>query len=141
MRIVSAGLVDYQSPAYAAEYETFVHRIRSAEKRASDDPGLPFTRAVARSLFKLMAYKDEYEVARLYTDGTFKRYLTDVFEGDYSLNFHLMPPIFAPVDTATGLPGKRRFPGFTSLMFRILCALQVSAWYPFRSFWLPARTD
>ena len=113
-------LVDYQSPAYAAEYETFVHRIRSAEKRASDDPGLPFTRAVARSLFKLMAYKDEYEVARLYTDGTFKRYLTDVFEGDYSLNFHLMPPIFAPVDTATGLPGKRRFPGFTSLMFRIL---------------------
>ena len=113
-------LVDYQSPAYAARYETFVEQIRSAETRADSDPGLPFTRAVARSLFKLMAYKDEYEVARLYTDGAFRRYLNDVFEGDYSLAFHLMPPVFGPTDPATGLPGKRRFPGFTYLLFRVL---------------------
>ena len=58
--------------------------------------------AVARYLFKLMAYKDEYEVARLYADGAFQRQLEQAFEGDLKLEFHLAPPMFARRDPTTG---------------------------------------
>ena len=61
---------------------------------------------MARSLFKLMAYKDEYEVARLYTGDAFRAQLQDQFEGEYSLRFHMAPPIFARKDPRTGVPRK-----------------------------------
>lgn len=90
----SAFLIDYQDAAYAARYADFVSRVREAESaRAPGSTAL--TEAVARYLFKLMAYKDEYEVARLYTSGEFKRQLEQQFEGDYTLQFHLAPPLLA----------------------------------------------
>jgi indolepyruvate ferredoxin oxidoreductase len=76
-------LTGYQDRAYARRFADFVARVRVREAALGADPSLPFTRAVARSLLKLMAYKDEYEVARLYTDGEFLRTLAQQFEGDH----------------------------------------------------------
>ena len=76
---------------------------RCARRRAAAAPAsTELTEAVAKNLFKLMAYKDEYEVARLYTDGSFAKKLSDKFDGDYKLKFYLAPPIFAKRDEAAG---------------------------------------
>jgi indolepyruvate ferredoxin oxidoreductase len=89
-------LTGYQNAAWAQRFETAVRRAWQAEQAcAGSDAALPLTRAVARSLMKLMSYKDEYEVARLYTDGSFQRQLADQFEGDVKLEFHMAPPLFA----------------------------------------------
>jgi indolepyruvate ferredoxin oxidoreductase len=87
-----AHLTGYQDAAYARRYADFVARVRQREAALAGDAQLPFTRAVAQSLLKLMAYKDEYEVARLYTDGEFRRALTEQFEGGTSLEFYMAPP-------------------------------------------------
>ncbi len=93
----TAFLVDYQDQAYANRYRALVERVRTVEQ---DKVGgsTALTETVARYLFKLMAYKDEYEVARLYTSGEFQRRLQQQFEGDYQLRFHLAPPLFAKKD-------------------------------------------
>jgi indolepyruvate ferredoxin oxidoreductase len=89
-------LSGYQDAAWARRYASAVERVRAAERAcAGVDPQLPLTRAVARSLAKLMSYKDEYEVARLYTDGSFRRQLAEQFEGDLKLEFHMAPPMIA----------------------------------------------
>ncbi|CAG1018669.1 hypothetical protein BURC_03474 [Burkholderiaceae bacterium] len=85
-------LTGYQDAAYAAQYQSFVEKVRAAE-RPLDSHKL--TEAVARYLFKLMAYKDEYEVARLHTDRSFHDKIAAQFEGDYTLNFHMAPPLIA----------------------------------------------
>jgi indolepyruvate ferredoxin oxidoreductase len=91
-----AHLTGYQNAAWAQRFETAVRRAQQAEQAcAGSDALLPLTRAVARSLMKLMSYKDEYEVARLYTDGSFQRQLADQFEGDVKLEFHMAPPLLA----------------------------------------------
>lgn len=93
----AAFLVEYQDAAYANRYRSLVERVRRAEAdRIGGSTAL--TETVARYLFKLMAYKDEYEVARLYTSGDFQRRLQQQFEGDYQLRFHLAPPLFAKKD-------------------------------------------
>ncbi len=93
----AAFLVEYQDAAYANRYRSLVERVRAAEAdRIGGSTAL--TETVARYLFKLMAYKDEYEVARLYTSGDFQRRLQQQFEGDYQLRFHLAPPLFAKKD-------------------------------------------
>lgn len=93
----AAFLVDYQDAAYANRYRDLVARVRATEaERIGGSTAL--TETVARYLFKLMAYKDEYEVARLYTSGDFQRRLQQRFEGDYQLRFHLAPPLFAKKD-------------------------------------------
>ncbi|HEL4269132.1 MULTISPECIES: indolepyruvate ferredoxin oxidoreductase family protein [Stenotrophomonas] len=93
----AAFLVEYQDAAYANRYRSLVERVRAAEAdRIGGSTAL--TETVARYLFKLMAYKDEYEVARLYTSGDFQRRLQQQFEGDYQLRFHLAPPLFARKD-------------------------------------------
>src|SRR3546814_18672255 len=81
-------------------------------------------RAVARYDFKLMAIKDEYEVARLYADGSFERKLREQFEGDFKLRFHLAPPSFAPRDPQTGQLKKLTFGPWMLPAFRALAALQ-----------------
>jgi indolepyruvate ferredoxin oxidoreductase len=88
-------LIDYQDPAYAKRYANLVATVRATEQKLIASSELPLTSAVARYAFKLMAYKDEYEVARLFTNGQFKERLAQVFEGDYSLKLHLAPPLFA----------------------------------------------
>lgn len=89
-------LTDYQNAVYAQEYRRFVDKVQAAEARLGTSTRL--TEAVARYLFKLMAYKDEYEVARLHTDPAFTQKLADMFEGDYKLIHHLAPPISARKD-------------------------------------------
>ncbi len=86
-------LTGYQDAAYAAQYTAFVQKVQQAEARLGPDRRL--SEAVARYLFKLMAYKDEYEVARLHTDPAFVKKIADMFEGDYKLVHHLAPPLTA----------------------------------------------
>ncbi|HYD75800.1 indolepyruvate ferredoxin oxidoreductase family protein [Ramlibacter sp.] len=88
-------LTGYQGKAYARRYADFVARVRTREAALGADSSLPFTRAVAQSLLKLMAYKDEYEVARLYTDGEFLQSLHQQFEGDPQLEFYMAPPLLS----------------------------------------------
>jgi indolepyruvate ferredoxin oxidoreductase len=87
-----AFLTGYQDAAYAASYKGFVDQVRAAEKPLG---GNKLSDAVARYLFKLMAYKDEYEVARLHTDRAFTDKIAGMFEGDYKLVHHLAPPAIA----------------------------------------------
>jgi len=117
-------LTGYQSARYAARYRRTVERVRAAEGRAV--PGsTALTEAVVRSLFKLMAYKDEYEVARLYTDGSFERQVASAFEGEnLRYEFHLAPPLFARKDPATGLPRKMSFGPGMMKVFRVLARLK-----------------
>ncbi|WP_447783568.1 indolepyruvate ferredoxin oxidoreductase family protein [Stenotrophomonas bentonitica] len=89
-------LTEYQDAAYAARYRALVDRVRTAEWDKAGSTAL--TETVARYYFKLMAYKDEYEVARLYTSGEFQRRLEQQFEGDFQVHFHLAPPLFAKKD-------------------------------------------
>jgi indolepyruvate ferredoxin oxidoreductase len=86
-------LTGYQNAAYAAEYRAFVDKVRSAEAKIGS--GTALTEAVAKYLFKLMAYKDEYEVARLHTDPSFLAKIAAQFEGDVKLVHHLAPPLLA----------------------------------------------
>jgi indolepyruvate ferredoxin oxidoreductase len=101
-------LTDYQDSDYASRYVEFVDLVRNAEQSAV--PGsTELTEAVARYLFKLMAYKDEYEVARLYTQTDFLARIANQFEGDYRVNLHLAPPLWAKPDPVTGEARKRVF--------------------------------
>lgn len=102
------ALVRYQDRAYADRYMKTVALAQRAGDAASDSKGL-FVRSVAEGLFKLMAYKDEYEVARLYTDDAFEQRLRDQFDGDFKLRFSLAPPIFSKRDPVTGHFRKRSF--------------------------------
>ncbi len=100
-------LTAYQDAAYAQAYRDVVERVAARERELAPDARTPrLAMAVARGLFKLMAYKDEYEVARLYTGEAFQAQLKGQFEGDYSLRFHMAPPIFARKDPRTGVPRK-----------------------------------
>ena len=100
-----SDLTAYQNANYAHRYIALVSRLRDAEsKRAKGLSGL--TDAVARHYYKLLAYKDEYEVARLFSDGRFARQINGLFEGDYRLTFHMAPPLFARPDADSGRPRK-----------------------------------
>ena len=102
----AAHLTAYQNSAYATPYRQLVARVMQAEQAMADaDVALPLTRAVALNYAKLLTCKDEYEVARLYTDGSFKKALDAAFEGNYHLQFHLAPPLLAGLD-ASGSPKK-----------------------------------
>ena len=101
-----ADLTAYQDADYARQYQDVVERVAARERELAPDAKPRLALAVARSLFKLMAYKDEYEVARLYTGDAFRAQLQDQFEGEYSLRFHMAPPIFARKDPRTGVPRK-----------------------------------
>ncbi|MEX0814674.1 MAG: DUF6537 domain-containing protein, partial [Dongiaceae bacterium] len=116
-------LVGYQDAAYAARYRALVERVRRTEaERAPGFAGL--AEAVARSYFKLLAYKDEYEVARLYTDGAFLKQVAEQFEGDYRLEFHLAPPLLAERDPDTGHLKKRGYGPWLLTAFRLLARLK-----------------
>jgi indolepyruvate ferredoxin oxidoreductase len=115
-------LAAYQNRAYAERYERQVAAIRAAEETAA--PGsTALSEAVARNLFKLMAIKDEYEVARLYTDGSFAKQIAAQFEGYERLEFHLAPPILGRTGS-DGKPAKSTFGPWMMTGFRILAALK-----------------
>jgi indolepyruvate ferredoxin oxidoreductase len=128
-----AFLTEYQDPAYAARYATLVKRVRKAEAAyVGTDTAL--TGAVARALFKLMAYKDEYEVARLYTETDFLKRVADRFDGPYELHFHLAPPILGDRDAESGHLRKRSFGPWMLSVFRVLAKLRRLRGTPFDIF-------
>ena len=114
-------LTGYQNPAYAARYRALVDRVRSRERELNSTK---LSEAVARYYAKLLAYKDEYEVARLHADGALERKIGNMFEGDYRLVFHLSPPLLARRDPLTGEPRKMRFGGWMLPVFRMLKSLR-----------------
>jgi indolepyruvate ferredoxin oxidoreductase len=116
-------LTAYQDRAYAARYEALVARVREAEARAM--PGVAeLADSVARYYFKLLAIKDEYEVARLYAESDFAARVATQFEGDYKLTFNLAPPIFNKPDPVTGLPRKSVYGPWTMKAFGVLAKLR-----------------
>jgi indolepyruvate ferredoxin oxidoreductase len=117
-----AFLTNYQNAAYAERYRARVVGIAKAEREKTPDK-MGLADAVARYLFKLMAIKDEYEVARLYTDGSFARQLATTFDGDVRLEFHLAPPILVRKD-ASGLPRKTSFGPWMMKAFGVLAGLR-----------------
>lgn len=118
----SALLTDYQNAALAGRYRKLVARVRSAATQDGFGDELP--RAVAINYAKLLAYKDEYEVARLYTDGKFQKQIRDQFDGDFQISFNLAPPMLPGVDAA-GRPRKRAFKGSMMLpLFRLLAKMR-----------------
>ncbi|MBN7763950.1 indolepyruvate ferredoxin oxidoreductase family protein [Nitratireductor aquibiodomus] len=126
-----AFLTDYQNAAYAARYRRLVDRVRAAEAPFGSDA---VSRAVARSLFKLMAYKDEYEVARLHTQTGFSTRIAEEFEGDYRIVHHLAPPFLASGTDARGRPLKREFGPWVRLPFRMLARMKRLRGTPFDPF-------
>ena len=113
-------LTDYQNAAYAADYRAFVEKVRAAEAPLSSTK---LTEAVARYLFKLMAYKDEYEVARLHTDKKFTDKIASQFEGDYKLVHHLAPPLLAKKN-AKGELVKQQMGGWIRPAFGLLAKMK-----------------
>jgi indolepyruvate ferredoxin oxidoreductase len=113
----------YQNAAYARRYFDRIRQVRDAEAaRIGETTAL--TEAAARALFKVMSYKDEYEVARLYTEGDFLARVADQFEGPYELRFHLAPPLLATRDPATGHLQKRVYGSWMLGAFRLLAKLR-----------------
>jgi indolepyruvate ferredoxin oxidoreductase len=115
-------LADYQNAAYASRFRKLVDEVRQVEQSRIGTTTL--TEAVARNLAKLMAYKDEYEVARLYTNGDFERRIREQFDGEYKLKFHLAPPLLTRTDPVTGEPRKMEFGPQMLPVFRVLAKLK-----------------
>lgn len=119
----TALLTDYQNRAYAEKYRRLVERVKAADDRFADEDQA-LSKAVAIYYAKLLAYKDEYEVARLYSSPAFRRELEATFQGDYSLAFNLAPPLLARKDKTTGLPKKIEFGPWMLPAFKVLAKLR-----------------
>jgi len=111
-------LTGYQNARLAKRYRKLVDQVREAATKGGYGEALP--RAVAINYAKLLAYKDEYEVARLFTDGRFEKQLRDQFEGEFKFNFNLAPPILSSGVDALGRPKKRAFGSWMMSVFRVL---------------------
>ncbi len=115
-------LKDYQDQALADRYLAAVNKIHDLEKElgiSSDD----LSKAVARNYFKLLAIKDEYEVARLYTNGAFERKINQQFDGDFKIHFHMAPPLLARKDNKGHLR-KMEFGGWMFNMLKIIAKMR-----------------
>jgi indolepyruvate ferredoxin oxidoreductase len=117
-----AFLAAYQNAAYAERYRVRVDETRAAERQALGSETL--TEAVAKSLFKLMAYKDEYEVARLYAEGGFAKRIERDFEGPVKLKLHLAPPLLSRPRPGATEPRKIEFGPWMLPLFRVLARLK-----------------
>jgi indolepyruvate ferredoxin oxidoreductase len=116
-------LTSYQDARYAETYRRFVQGLHRRLEARHVKGAEPYVRQVALTLARLMAYKDEYEVARLYTDPRFMQRLREQFAGDFELTFHLTPPL-VPGRDDSGRPKKRRFGAGTLSLFKLLAALK-----------------
>jgi len=123
-------LTAYQHTAYAAEYKAYVDKVRAVEAPLNSKK---LSEAVARYLFKLMAYKDEYEVARLHTETGFLEKIATQFEGDYTVAYHLAPPLTAKRDDKGELV-KQRFGPWMQTAFRLLARMKGLRGGPFDVF-------
>jgi indolepyruvate ferredoxin oxidoreductase len=128
-----AFLTDYQNARYASRYRGAVDKVRAVE--AAKAPGETGLDAVARYLFKLMAYKDEYEVARLYADGSFAKQVKNELGGEHQrLYVHLAPPLLARTNKATGEPRKMTFGPWMLTVFGALAKFKFLRGTPFDPF-------
>ena len=128
-----AFLTDYQDAAYAGRYADLVARVRAAE--AERTPGHEeLTEAVARNYFKLLAIKDEYEVARLYGTEEFRAALKERFAGDFKVRVHLAPPLLARRDRDSGHKKKTSYGPWVFTLFRSLAKLKGLRGTPFDLF-------
>ncbi|MDE2478152.1 MAG: indolepyruvate ferredoxin oxidoreductase family protein, partial [Betaproteobacteria bacterium] len=130
VRTRSEFLSGYQNAAYASSYQDLVTRVAQAESALGSKR---LSEAVARTLFKLMAYKDEYEVARLHSDPSFARSLREQFDGDFKLRYHMAPPLFSRPGP-DGRPRKIEFGPWMGTALRLLRhgkVLRGSAFDPF----------
>jgi indolepyruvate ferredoxin oxidoreductase len=125
-----AFLTAYQNAAYAQAYQAFVEKVRAIEAPLGKTT---LTEAVTRYLFKLMAYKDEYEVARLHTDTGFLNKVNAMFEGDFKLNYHLAPPLLAKKNDKGELQ-KQQFGSWMLTGFKLLAKLKGVRGTPFDVF-------
>lgn len=112
----TALLTGYQDSAYAQRYITLVDKVISADPQENGE----FSKAVARGFSRLMAYKDEYEVARLYTNGDFVSKLKSQFDGDFKVKFNLAPPLFSKRDPVTGHLKKKEYGSWMMNAFALL---------------------
>jgi indolepyruvate ferredoxin oxidoreductase len=115
-------LTAYQDAAYAARYQALVEKVRKLETEKVG--GTKLAEAVARYYAKLMAYKDEYEVARLHSDPAFMQKIEGMFEGDYKVVFHLAPPLLNKPDPATGEAKKSTYGPWMMRAFRLLAKMK-----------------
>lgn len=118
-------LTDYQSAAYALRYQNFIDRVRATERAAlGADAPLQLTRQVAINYAKLLAHKDEFEVARLYTNGSLERALAEQFTGDYTVHYHIAPHYLVK-ERPDGRPlSKRNFGPSAHLGLKLLASLR-----------------
>lgn len=114
-----ARLVAYQGSSYAQQYEGFLGTVRLSCAAKPDG----YEQAVAKNLFKLMAYKDEYEVARLHSSAELRKLIESQFDGEYKIGFSLAPPLFARRGS-DGLPRKKLHGGWMASAFRVLAKLK-----------------
>ncbi len=117
------SLTGYQNAAYAQKYKELVDAVSAADEKLNGKAG-KLSDAVARYYYKLMAYKDEYEVARLYTDGQFLAQLKQTFDGKTRLKFNLAPPLLAKRDKDTGELKKSEYGAWVLTAFRLLAKLK-----------------
>ena len=117
------SLSGYQSAAYAQKYKALVDAVRAADEKLNGKAGA-LSEAAAKYYYKLMAYKDEYEVARLHTDGQFLSQIKQTFDGDFKLEFNLAPPLLAKRDPVTGHLRKMKFGPWILDVFGVLAKLK-----------------
>ncbi|MFT5936733.1 MAG: indolepyruvate ferredoxin oxidoreductase [Pseudohongiellaceae bacterium] len=116
-------LKDYQSITYAQAYQRRIEQLQQVELSKGLSDTFELSKAAAKSLYKLMAVKDEYEVARLYSNGDFAKQLAKQFSGDFKVEYHLAPPLITRKDKS-GKLRKRKFPGAMLFLFRLLAKLR-----------------
>jgi indolepyruvate ferredoxin oxidoreductase len=112
-------LKEYQNTKYADQYKELVDYVKKYEQKIKIDKN-NFSNAVAINYFKLMSYKDEYEVARLYSNNEFISKINNTFEGNFKINFHLAPPIFNKKDKVTGNVLKMHFGSWIMVLFKFI---------------------
>tara|TARA_B100002049_G_C15954242_1_gene321792 strand:- start:107 stop:757 length:651 start_codon:yes stop_codon:yes gene_type:complete len=125
-------LEGYQDKKYSQKYEQLVRKAEEIEKEIVEEQFL--SEAVAKYYFKLLAYKDEFEVARLHTSKEFKDFLQDQLEGEYKVEYNLAPPVFGGRDAKTGRYPKRRLPSSFFYFFNILKHFKFLRGTPFNLF-------
>lgn len=126
-------LVEYQNESYAQKYKSMIEKVQQKESEVVAN-STTLTETVASYYHKLLAYKDEYEVARLYTNGDFIKDLEKTFTGNYKIEFNLAPPIISGEDKATGRPKKRTFGPWMLSAFKLLAKMKFLRGTPFDIF-------
>lgn len=119
LNLRTQALTEYQDRKYADQYTDLISRVQQRERQEMGQAE-NLSIAAAKHLYSVMAYKDEYEVARLFCNPKFKDAVSETFEGDYKLGFNLAPPVFARTDKRTGKPRKVYFGSWILILFKVL---------------------